>query len=138
MDGRYEENKKADIVREIFAWAAQGHGGVWIAHRLNERRRKSPDAAPVLKRIGPKWQKRIDEERAPAWHPNVIRALLRDCRVLGYLKPCIRVDGKRVPVPGPEAKIYPAVVGEELFAQIQRLDANPYPLAARIAARSIW
>lgn len=111
--GRYQHNKNADVLVQIFEWAAMGRGGAWIAHQLNSA--KPP--VPVFKKIGPKWEKRITKGDEPKWHPNVIRALLKDRRVMGYLQPCRRVNGKRVPV-GPEAKLYPEVISPDLFARV--------------------
>ena len=37
---------------------------------------------------------------------------------IGYVQPCKRVDGKRVP-DGPEERIYPPVIDEALFERVQ-------------------
>ena len=117
VDGHYVENGNAGIVRQIFIWASQGHGGAWIAHKLNTPKPPEP-SVKTLRKIGVKMEKRIAEGREPKWHPNVIRQLLRDRRVLGYLQPCIRIDGKRVKE-GDEAKIYPPIIEEGLWARVQ-------------------
>jgi Resolvase, N terminal domain/Recombinase len=116
VDGRYGENENAGIVRQIFIWASQGRGGAWIAHQLNSTK---PERVPTFRKIGPKMEKRIAEGRDPKWHPNVIRQLLRDRRVLGYLQPCIRVDGKRVSDGGKEVRIYPQIVDDLLWGRVQ-------------------
>jgi len=80
VSGRYVENDNAGIVRQIFIWASHGRGGSWIAHRLNS----TDPPIKTFRKIGVKMEKRIAEGRDPKWHPNVIRQLLRDRRVLGY------------------------------------------------------
>jgi hypothetical protein len=113
VEGRYDEHPtNAGIVRQIFIWASQGRGGAWIAHQLNAADIKT------FRKVGPKMEKRIADGREPKWHPNVIRLLLKDRRVLGYLQPCIRVDGKRVADGGSEVKIYPQIIDDGLWAQI--------------------
>src|SRR5207248_2441097 len=47
----------------------------------------------------------------------VIRQLLKDRRVIGYLQPCRRVNGKRIAV-GPEVKVYPEVISPDLFGRV--------------------
>ena len=112
IGGRYVENDRATVVRQIFEWGAQGRGGSWIAHVLNSA------GEPVFRKIGPRNEKRNAAGHAGKWHATFVRALLRDRRVLGWLQPCIRVDGKRVPE-GDEVKVYPAIVSEELWARVQ-------------------
>jgi hypothetical protein len=120
VNGRYEEHPtNAGIVRQIFIWASRGRGGAWIAHQLNAADIKT------FRKIGPKMENRIADGREPKWHPNVIRQLLKDRRVLGYLQPCIRVDGKRVADGGSEVKIYPQVVDDALWAQVAVRRNNP-------------
>jgi DNA invertase Pin-like site-specific DNA recombinase len=111
--GHYElhpENSK--IVQQIFEWGALGYGGAVIAGMLNRA-----DVKPFRK-IGPKMTERIANGDEPKWHPNVVRLLLSNRAVIGYTQPCKYVEGKRVP-DGPEKKLYPAVIDESLFEEVQ-------------------
>jgi hypothetical protein len=70
------------------AWA----GGGVIAGRLNRA------GVKPFRKIGPKWTIRISNGNEPKWHPNVVRLLLSNRAVTGYVQPCRYVDGKRVPL----------------------------------------
>ena len=111
--GHYDLHPEiSKIVRQIFEWAEQGHGGAVIASRLNRA------GVKPFRKIGPKMKKRIEAGNEPKWHPNVVRQLLSNRSVIGYVQPCKRVDGKRVP-DGPEIKIYPRVIDEASFERVQ-------------------
>jgi DNA invertase Pin-like site-specific DNA recombinase len=102
----------ARLVRQIFEWAKAGKGGGWIAARLNNA------GVKPFRKIGPRMKRRIEAGNEPKWHPEPIRQLLNNRAAVGYVQPCKRVDGKRVP-DGPEEKIYPAVIDPALFEQVQ-------------------
>lgn len=111
--GHYElDLERAAIVKQIFQWAASGLGGAVIAGRLNRA-----GIAPFRK-VGPKMSARIANGNAPKWHPNIIRLLLSNRAVIGYVQPCRYIDGRRVH-DGPEQKLYPAVIDESLFEKVQ-------------------
>jgi DNA invertase Pin-like site-specific DNA recombinase len=106
----HPENSR--IVRQIFEWAAQGKGGTAIAGLLNNAEIKP------FRKIGPRMRRRIEAGNEPKWHPTVIRDLLSNRAVIGYVQPCKRVDGKRVS-DGPEKKLYPAVIDPAQFERVQ-------------------
>jgi hypothetical protein len=111
--GHYELHpENSAIVRQIFEWARQGKGGTVIANRLNNA------GVKAFRKIGPRMKKRIEAGNEPKWHPTVIRDLLRNRAVIGWVQPCKRVDGKRVP-DGPELKLYPVVIDEAQFEGVQ-------------------
>jgi len=111
--GHYELHPEiSKIVRQIFEWAEKGQGGAVIASRLNKA------GVKPFRKIGPRMRKRIEAGNEPKWHPHVIRQLLSNRAVIGYVQPCKRVDGKRVP-DGPEERIYPRVIDETLFERVQ-------------------
>jgi DNA invertase Pin-like site-specific DNA recombinase len=111
--GHYELHPEiSKIVRQIFEWAAQGKGGSFIANRLN-----GGGVKPFCK-IGPNMKKRIEARLEPKWHPGVIRDLLGNRAVIGWVQLCKWVDGKRVP-DGPEEKLYPPVIDPALFERVQ-------------------
>jgi hypothetical protein len=100
--------KKADLMRRVFGWCADGLGVTKITKRLHE---ECPGGIT-----------------GRGWQPNNVRKLLRSRAVIGELRPHVRQyrakDGGGVWI-GREATgqtvagYYPAIVGEDVFYRAQ-------------------
>jgi hypothetical protein len=100
------------------ACTADFHVGVAGRRRRVDRTPAQCQWCAGLPQNRARLEKRLADGHELRWHATVVRQLLRDRCVLGYLQPCVRVDGKRVKE-GNEVKGYPAIVDAALWARVQ-------------------
>jgi DNA invertase Pin-like site-specific DNA recombinase len=97
---------RAQVVRDIFRWSAEGHGVISIVKKLTQagvppwgfRKRKRGD---------------LSKPAPGVWVRTYVWKILKDRRVLGEYQPCGR---GRKPEGQPVKNYYPAVVTEEEWA----------------------
>jgi len=99
------DESRADVVREIFAWARGGWGAYSITKTLNQRGEKP-------------WGTRPNA----VWRESYIKKILHNRAVLGEYQPHLvkMVDGKQVRTPDGEAieGYYPSIVEPSLFHEV--------------------
>ena len=100
VNGRYSViEERADVIREMFRMALNGHGLRKIAGKANEARAQ----------MG--WPK------AP-WHIRSVSAMLHGRRVLGEYQPQMRTKQGRTDA-SPARQIYPPIITLEQWHQVQ-------------------
>jgi DNA invertase Pin-like site-specific DNA recombinase len=101
IDGEYTViEQRADVIREMFRMARDGHGLRTIALKANEIRSKI------------NWP-------SAAWNIRSVSQTIHGRRVLGEYQPQRRVDHVARAEAGPPRKIYPEIVPLELWHQAQ-------------------
>ncbi len=98
---RYEViEKRAAVIRRIFAESASGIGNYSITHRLNTQR---------VPHFG----------KSNGWHMSYVSKILKNRSVTGEFQPHKRVNGKRRPDGDPIPNYFPTVVDSEMFYRVQ-------------------
>jgi hypothetical protein len=98
--------ERVAVVRQVFAWAAEGWGAWSILGEL-------------VRTNAPAWGKR-KQGRPPRWTRSYVRALLGCRQVLGEYQPTtVGEDGRRSPCGPPVPGFYPAVISEDAWRAAQ-------------------
>lgn len=97
--------EKADSVRRVFEYVANGYGGVKLAKLANQEKWITP------------WRTRKTSNQT--WEHTGISRLLRDRRVLGEWQPKRMIKGKYVNDGEPVKNYFPTVIDEELWFRAQ-------------------
>src|SRR5262249_41479320 len=110
IDGKWEViEDRANVVRDIFAWAIEGYGIEIILKRLNKAK---------VKTFG----------RGQHWSRSTIFNLLRSMTVIGEYQPHVGRRKTRRPEGNPIPGYYPAIMTEDVFYAAQAVrDARPWP-----------
>lgn len=98
-DKRIAIPERADVVRLIYEWTADGMGTAVIAKRLNET-------------LTPAWGGSYK-----AWAPTFVANIVTSPAVEGVYQAMRMVDGKREPLGDPIPDYYPVVVDPDLVAR---------------------
>jgi len=91
--------KRANIIKKIFQWSADGIGMATIAKRLNEERIKS-------------------FQSKNGWYKSYIQKTLYNRSVLGEFQPHKFKDRKRIPDGEPIPDYYPQIISHKLFNRV--------------------
>lgn len=103
--------ERIQLIEQIFKWAVDGHGKVWISKQLN--------------------QKSIPAFRGGRWNTSSIKFLLQNQQLIGLYQVCKKVKGKRVS-DGEVIKGYlPVVISEKLFHQVNNRNSLVTPTLGR-------
>jgi DNA invertase Pin-like site-specific DNA recombinase len=95
-------DKRAEVVRDIYKLAAEGHSIYYIARKLTDEN-------------VPTWGNAEN-----GWSTTYVSAILKTEKVLGTMQPCKRNDqNKYVPDGPPIPDYYPAVVSVDLYNRAQ-------------------
>lgn len=114
--------ERAEVVRRIFAMAAQGLGAPTITRTLNEE---------GVKPFGRTKDGKTVNGLVPQWHPIVVSALLRSPSVIGTYTPTsisYTDAGKRRRTPEePIPNVWPVIVDADTYATVMatRMDSSP-------------
>lgn len=111
-DGKYDlDQPKAEIVRKIFEWSAEGVGDRQIVKKLVEAHIPS---------IADGFSKKASK----TWNLTYIRALLANRATFGECQQYVMEGRKRVPLGEPIPNYYPAAIDEDLFYRVQAAKAT--------------
>jgi DNA invertase Pin-like site-specific DNA recombinase len=111
---RYDESSKkfvpisdrVKIIRQIFAWTAEGFGKGKITKMLNEEK------VPSFK-------------TGSSWNTSSVGHILINEALIGHYQPHRLIDGKRVPDGEPVKDYFPAVLDEKDFYLAQKKRGKP-------------
>lgn len=91
---------RAETVKRIYRWAADGHGTYSITQMLNA------EGVPAF-------------GRSNGWNESYIEKILKNRAVLGEYQPHSKIEGKRIAIGDVIAGYYPRIVDEDLFLVVQ-------------------
>lgn len=98
------EKTKAESVRKVFEYVANGQGGVAIARIANTEGWALP------------WRERANTNTR--WEHTQVSRLVRDRRVLGEWQPKQMVDGQLLPLGEPVVEYFPRVISDVLWGHV--------------------